>query len=347
MTETMTRAVQLVEQGKPLQLRTVPIQPLGAADVLVRVKAAGICHSDAHYQSVGFPFKTLPMTLGHEIAGVVEETGPAVGRFRPGDRVVVHYLATCGACRYCTDGNEQFCPSGEMIGKHRPGGYADLVVVPSASLVPLPGDIPFEHGAVMMCSTATSFHALRKGRLQPGERVAVFGAGGLGLSAIQLARIMGATEVFAVDIRPDKLERARRYGATPVDASKAEPAVEIRRATGGEGADVAVDLVGIPATMAGAVRCLAKLGRAVMVALTTKPFEVHSYTELVGNEGEIIGCSDHLRHELPIILDYARQGRLDFSHIITETIPLDAAAINSTLASLARNGSGVRTVITP
>jgi 2-desacetyl-2-hydroxyethyl bacteriochlorophyllide A dehydrogenase len=347
MTRTTTRAVQLVEPGQPLQLRRAPLAPLGPADALVRVKAAGICHTDEHYRAGGFEFRSLPVTLGHEVAGVVERAGARAGPFRAGDRVAVHYLATCGTCRYCTSGHEQFCPSGAMIGKDRPGGYAEHLVVPAASLVRLPESIPFEHGAVMMCSTATSFHALRKGRLQPGERVAVFGAGGLGLSAVQLARLMGATDVYAVDIRADKLDRAARYGARPVAATDGDPVAAIRQATGGEGVDVALELVGVPATLKQAVRCLAKLGRAVMVGLATRPFEVHTYVDLLGNEAEIIGCSDHLKRELPTVLEYARQGRLDFSHVVTRTIPLDADAINDSLASLARYGDHVRTVITP
>lgn len=347
MTHSTTRAVQLVAIGSALELREVPLAPLGPTDLLVRVKAAGICHSDEHYRAHGFGMKHLPMTLGHEVAGVVETAGASVTRFRAGDRVAVHYLATCGQCRYCTSGNEQFCPSGEMIGKHRPGGYADFVVVPAASVVALPDSVPFEHGAVMMCSTATSFHALRKGRLQPGERVAVFGCGGLGLSAIQLARLMGAIEVFAVDINARKLELATTYGATPIDASSEDPVEAIRRATGGDGADVALELVGDPATIGPAVRCLARLGRAVMVGLASSPCEVNTYTDLIGGEGEIVGSSDHLLRELPILLEYARQGRLDFSNIVTDVIPLDAAAINGALAHLASHGSHVRTVIAP
>jgi 2-desacetyl-2-hydroxyethyl bacteriochlorophyllide A dehydrogenase len=347
MTPAVTRAVQLIEPGQPLQLRSAPLPPLGPGDVLVRVRAAGICHTDEHYRAGGFTFRSLPMTLGHEVAGVVEQAGGGAHAFQAGDRVVVHYLATCGTCRYCMAGHDQFCPSGEMIGKDRPGGYAERLVVPAASLVPLPGSISFEHGAVMMCSTATSFHALRKGRLRPGERVAIFGAGGLGLSAVQIARLTGATDVYAVDIRAEKLDLARQYGAIPIDASDGDPVTAIRRATDGEGVDVALELVGLPATMKQAVRCLAKLGRAVMVGLATRPFELHTYFDLLGNEGEIIGCSDHLKSELPIVLEYARQGRLDFSHVVTRIIPLDADAINETLASLAQYGGHARTVITP
>ena len=137
-----------------------------------------------------------------------------------GDRVCLHYLVTCGDCHYCRTGNEQFCIQGKMLGKHCDGGYAEYVAVPARNAVPLAGEVSFEQGAVLMCSASTSFHALRKGRLRPGETAAIFGVGGLGMSAIQLARAFGALEVYAVDINEAKLKLAEGFGATPVDASR-------------------------------------------------------------------------------------------------------------------------------
>ena len=153
-----------------------------------------------------------PLTLGHEVAGVIEAIGGNVRQFRIGQRVCLHYMATCGACDWCAKQNEQFCETGAMIGKSRDGGYAEFIVIPARSVFKLPDEIPFEHGAIMMCSSATSLHALNKARMKPGESVAIFGAGGLGLSAIQLAKALGAHEVFAVDIQPNKLDLARSLG---------------------------------------------------------------------------------------------------------------------------------------
>ena len=121
----------------------------------------------------------------------------------------LHYMVTCGDCIYCGLGSEQFCTSGQMLGKNRDGGYAETISVPARNTFPLPDEIPFEHGAIMMCSSATSFHALRKGRLEAGETVAVFGVGGLGMSAVQLARAFGALDVYAVDINADRLKMAK------------------------------------------------------------------------------------------------------------------------------------------
>src|SRR6187399_2057834 len=123
------KAVRLVQPGRPLELHDIAPPQTGDDDILVRVKAAGICHSDAHYRAGKSRVHPLPLTLGHEVAGTIESIGAEVEGFRPGDRVCVHYLATCGACSYCSDGNEQFCASASMIGKYRDGGYAEYILM--------------------------------------------------------------------------------------------------------------------------------------------------------------------------------------------------------------------------
>jgi 2-desacetyl-2-hydroxyethyl bacteriochlorophyllide A dehydrogenase len=339
------KAIRLIKPGRPLEVQEVDVPAASARDVLVRVKAAGICHSDAHYRAGTSRVDPLPLTLGHEVAGVVEQAGAEVRNVKRGDRVCLHYLATCGECAYCQQGNEQFCTAGAMIGKYRDGGYAEFIVMPARSVFRLPEEIPFEQGAIMMCSSATSLHALNKARLRAGESVAVFGAGGLGLSAIQLARAYGAREVFAVDIKPGKLEMARGFGAVPVDAAACEPVAEIQRLTGGRGVDVALELIGLPATMRQAVQSLAIQGRAALAGLTDKTFEIAPYMELLNKEAEIIGVSDHLAQELPGLIEWVRQGKLDLSRVITRTVPLDAGAINEVLDRLEKFGQEGRVVV--
>lgn len=338
----------MVAVGRPLELFDVPVPRVGERDVLVRVKAAGICHSDVHYRAGTSPVRPLPMTLGHEVAGVVEEAGAAAReRLRIGDRVVLHYNITCGDCWHCSTGNEQFCPTGLMLGHFTDGGYAEYVRVPVRNALLLPPEIGFEAGATLMCASATSFHALRKSRIRAGERAAIFGIGGLGLSAVQLARAFGALEVFAVDRRADKLELAAGYGAVPVDASRLDPVSEIRKATGGRGVDVSLELIGRAPTMQQAIRCLAPMGRAVIVGIGSEPLSIDTYRELLGGEAEVIGSNDHLLQELPQLLEMARRGILDTSRVVTRTVPLDAAAINAALDELERYAGGVRTVIVP
>jgi 2-desacetyl-2-hydroxyethyl bacteriochlorophyllide A dehydrogenase len=341
------KAVRLIEPGRPVELQDVPTPAIGPRDVLVRVKAAGICHSDVHYRAGVSPVRPLPLTLGHEVAGVVERAGAEVVNVAVGDRVCVHYMVTCGDCFYCSLGSEQFCPSGKMIGKYRDGGYAEYIGVPARNAFRLPDEVSFEQGAIMMCSSSTSFHALRKGRLRPGESVAVFGVGGLGMSAIQLARAAGALDVFAVDIDAGKLALAERWGALPVNAAQTEPVAEIVRLTGGRGVDVALELIGLPLTMQQAFKSLAVFGRAVIVGLTDKTFEIAPYNDLLNKETEIIGASDHLASELPLLLDLARRGVLDLSGVITGTVPLEAGAINAAMDRLERFGGDGRLVIVP
>src|SRR2546423_2134239 len=282
------KAVRLVQPGQRLELHEIPRPHPGDDDVLVRIKAAGICHSDAHYRAGVSRAHPLPVTLGHEVAGVVEATGANVKQLRIGQRVCLHYMVTCGSCVWCIKGNEQFCETGAMIGKDRDGGYAEFITIPARSVFRLPEEIPFEHGAIMMCSSATSLHALTKARMKPGESVAIFGAGGLGLSAIQLARALGAQEVFAIDIQSRKLDLAKSFGAVPIDPRAGDPVQQIRNHTNGRGVDVALELIGLPLTMQQSVRSLAKKGRAALAGITDGSFDVAPYHELINREAEII-----------------------------------------------------------
>lgn len=341
------RTVRLAEVGKPVIMQDVEVARPAGRDALVRVKAAGICHSDAHYRSGVTRTGPLPVTLGHEVAGIVETVGPEVTGVVPGDRVAVHYLVACGDCQHCRAGHEQFCPTGQMIGKHRDGGWADVICVPERNLFVLPANVSLEHGAVMMCSSSTSLHALRKARLVGGESVAVFGIGGLGASALQLARAMGAQDVFAVDVNPVKLDLAASLGAHPINAAHGDPVAEIRRLTGGRGVDVAVEVVGLSATMRQAVQSLAPRGRAAIAGLSNRTFEIASYVELLGTEAEVIGVADHLAGEMPLLMDFASRGALDLTRVITRRVPLDAAVIDGVLDELDRYGDHVRTVVVP
>jgi 2-desacetyl-2-hydroxyethyl bacteriochlorophyllide A dehydrogenase len=341
------KAVRMIARGRPLQLQDIPLPAVGENDVLVRIRAAGICHSDAHYRAGKSPVEPLPLTLGHEIAGVVEKIGPQVSTLKVGDRVCLHYLLCCRDCHYCSTGNEQFCRRGSMLGHFTDGGYAEYIAVPERNAVPLPDEIPFEQGAVLMCAAATSLHALRKARLKAGDTVAVFGAGGLGMSAIQLARALGALDVYAVDIRDEKLKQAESYGAVPVDGGRGNAVARIRQLTDGRGVDVAVELIGLPETMHQAVQVLGVMGRAVIVGISDQPLTIDTYRELIGNEAEIIGSNDHLLQELPLLLELARRGILDLTRVVTRTIPLDAEAVNQALDDLGQFRGEVRTVITP
>jgi D-arabinose 1-dehydrogenase-like Zn-dependent alcohol dehydrogenase len=343
----MMRPVQLTRIGKALEHADVPIPEIGPSEVLIRVVAAGICHSDAHYRAGISTIDDLPLTLGHEIAGRVEEIGSDVTHVSAGDRVCVHYLVSCGSCEFCVRGLEQFCQSGQMIGKHRDGGYAEFIKVPGANAFPLPDEIPFEVGAIMMCSSATAFHALNKARFKAGESIAIFGFGGLGFSALQLARALDCGDVCVVEINPAKLALIRKLGAIAIDAKAGDPVEQIKTATSGRGVDVALELIGSAKTMRQAVLCLGPLGRAALVGLTAESMPIFPYTDLINKEGEIIGVSDHLAAELPTLIEFARSGKLRFPQDALRFVDLDAEQINASLDAFQNSIDHIRTVIVP
>lgn len=335
-------ALQIVEHGDPLQGVDLPDPSPGPGEVLVRVLAAGICRSDVHYRAGTRPVRSLPLVPGHEVAGIVEEVGAGVSLV-PGTRVALHYLITCGACDACAVGQEQFCHTGAMIGLDRQGGYAEAIVVPASNAHVVPDGVTTEAAAVMMCSTATSLHALRRGGMKKGDRVAVFGAGGLGMSAIQLAIALGAARVFAVDINAGRLETAERLGAVAVDGS----ADAVGTIIDAGGVDVALELVGLPSLVRDAVHTLAPGGRAVAVGITHEEFGLDPFRDLILAERSIVGAADHLASEVGELLAMADAGRLRFDEIVTDRIPLDTDAVNGALDRLEAFGDGVRTVIVP
>jgi len=331
------RAVRLTAPTHRLAEFYIEATPLGPDDVEVRVKAAGICRSDVHYRAGTRPVPRLPITPGHEIAGTVSSVGTGVSGVAVGDRVALNYLISCGDCEPCLIGLEQFCTTGQILGLSRDGGYAESVVVPARNAFRIPDSLPMEVAAIMMCSSATSLHALRRGRFLPGETVAVFGCGGLGMSAIKIAIALGAERVYGVDINTDKLAMVEELGAVPVPFDQA----------GTVSVDVALELVGLPATMKAAVACLAVRGRAVAVGITHDPFPLDSFGDLVLREAEVIGSSDHLADEIDELIDMFDRGLLDLSDVVTSTIPLEAATINEAMDRLETFQGGVRTVITP
>jgi D-arabinose 1-dehydrogenase-like Zn-dependent alcohol dehydrogenase len=316
----------------------------------VRVRAAGICHSDVHYRAGRSRVEPLPLTLGHEVAGEIAAVGEHVRDLRVGDPVCLHYLVICEQCDDCRAGREQFCATGKMLGHFTDGGWAEYIAVPARNAVPLPPRVPFAQGAVMMCSSATSLHALRKGRLAAGETVLVVGAGGLGMSAVQLARALGAADVIAVDRDPAKLALAERFGAQTIQATDLTPlevVAQVRAMTNGRGVDVALELVGKPDTMRTALQSLAPLGRAVVVGLSDIDLPVDTYRDLIGREAELIGSNDHLLSELYELVGMADAGVLDLTDVVTHTVPLQARDINAVLDALDRHQAPVRTVVVP
>src|SRR6266576_1364465 len=223
--------------------------------------------------------------------------------------------------------------------------FLRFIKVPGANAFPLPDEIPFEIGAIMMCSSATALHALNKGRFKAGDSIAIFGFGGLGFSALQLARAFDCKDVYVVEINSAKLASAASMGAIAIDAKAADPVEQIKGATVGRGVDVAVELIGSAKTMRQAVLCVGALGRAALVGLTAESMSIFPYMELISKEAEIIGVSDHLASELPALIEFAHNGKLRFPPETLRVVDLDAAQIHAALDALQDSIDHVRTVI--
>lgn len=297
------RAVRLLRPGAPLEDCDVGDPRPRDGEIIVDVHAAGICHSDAHYRAGGGRVN-LPITLGHEVAGVIAATN---------ERVALHYLFD----------------NGEMIGKERDGGYAERIVVERHNAIAIPDEVPFEHAAIMMCSTATAWHALRLAQIRSGESLAIIGFGGLGVSAIQLGRLLGVSNVAVIDVVEEKLKLAKSFGATELASF-----------------DVALEFSGDPSAALRALRALKPGGRLIIVAINLRKLEIDPYSDVLAKERRIIGCSDHTREELVELMQIAKRRDIDLSHAITRTVALEANAINAVLDDLDRGTTHLRTVIT-
>jgi len=347
VTNPTSRALILSDIHRDLDAITRSTPKPGDGDVLIAVRAAGICHSDEHYRAGRSASLKPPRILGHEIAGEIIAVGAGVAASRVGERVCVHYVVSCGTCNACKRDREQFCERYAMIGVHRDGGYAEHVVVPAVNAMTLPPTVSFADGAVLMCAGATALHALHRGRFAAGQSVAVIGAGGIGMFGVRLAKALGASTVIAVDRDATKLSAAEAAGARSVDATANDVAPRIHALNGGAGVDVALDCVGLAETTQLALAALGVHGRAVVVGLAGAPVSIHTYQSLLAAETELMGSNDHLHSEIEELLALAANGRLSLGDGALREVPLEAAAVNAALADLRAYRSPVRTVITP
>lgn len=334
------QAVQLDAVGRKLAQRDLADPVARPGEVLVAIEAAGVCHSDAHYRAGHPQAGPLPLTLGHEVAGTIVAAGDGGDRSRIGQRVALHYLVGCGACAHCRAGDDRLCAEVEMIGKERPGGFAELIVVPAANALAVPDEVSAEAAAVMMCSGATAWHALRRARVQAGETVSIVGVGGLGNAAAQLAPAAGAGRVTAVDIDPDKLDAVAGHGVDPVLAE--DPSDPLAGVTG----DVVIDFTGSSTVLSSAVAHRSSGRRIVVVGIVRSTLHIRPYEDILVGERELIGSSDHTVTELEELLQLAAAGAFRPERSITRRIPLDAGAIDATLDDLEQGGAAVRTVVT-
>jgi 2-desacetyl-2-hydroxyethyl bacteriochlorophyllide A dehydrogenase len=331
-----------------LELEQVPVPEPGPLDVLVKVEACGICLSDVHLLDGGIPAVTKPVIPGHEAAGVVARAGDLAPGWEDGTRVSLTGGRPCGRCARCRVGRMEECLQFEIMGFHYDGAWAEYVVVPYFTLAPVPAGVPVEQAAILADAVATPYAALaERAGLRPGESVGLWGIGGLGTHAVQIARLLGAGLVVAVDPLESARERALRLGADAVvDPTGGNAVEEIRGITDGLGLDVAVDLVGANRVMKEAVASLARAGRAVMVGLSMDPLQLGPGLLLGIQSQSILGHLGYQKRHLDDLVALLAGGRLDLAGSISDVIPLaDVADGVRRLAE--KEGDPVRIVVRP
>ncbi|GAB1334756.1 Zn-dependent alcohol dehydrogenase [Streptomyces sp. E-15] len=355
------RAAVLPAIGAHLEITGIELPDPGPGQVRVRLAAAGVCHSDLSL-SDGTMRVPVPAVLGHEGAGTVVAVGEGVTRVAPGAPVVLNWAPACGACHACALGEVWLCANAlngaaEVYARTTDGtelhpglnvaAFAEETVVPESCVLPVPDGVEPVDAALLGCAVLTGYGAVHHAaRVRPGESVAVFGVGGVGLATVQSARIAGASRIIAVDVSPEKEELARAAGATDYVLASGTTPREIRARTGGQGVDVAVECAGRAVSIRAAWESTRRGGRTTVVGIGGKDQQVtFNALELFHWGRTLSGCvygnTDPAR-DLPVLAAHVREGRLDLSALVTERIGLEGipAAFDNMLA-----GKGGRALV--
>jgi succinate semialdehyde reductase (NADPH) len=367
--QLMTAAILDAAPGT-LHVEQIPIPEPRDGEVLVKVNACGVCHTDLHVIKAEVAFPT-PAVLGHEISGTVVGLGPGVAGPAPGTAVVSAFIMPCGRCRLCAIGRDDLCDNffamnrlkgtlydgtsrlrrrdGSTLWMYSMAGLAEYAVVPATDIFPLPAGLPLLESSVLGCAVFTAYGAIRHGAdLRGGERVAVVAVGGVGLNVVQIAHAFGASQIIAIDVRDDKLEIARRVGATDViNAETTNTTERVRELTDGHGVDVAFEVLGRPETFVQALDIVGDGGRMVAVGIapgkTTAPVEI---TRLVRRGLRIIGSyGARTRADMPEIIRMAARGTFRPETIVTRRFPLAEAGV--AYQALARGEIIGRAIVVP
>ncbi|WP_206809000.1 zinc-binding dehydrogenase [Paradesulfitobacterium ferrireducens] len=331
--------------NQPLKVEDVPIPQIGPGEILVKVAACGLCHTDLHYIDHGVPtFKKPPLILGHEISGTVAEVAPDVTTFKVGDRVLLPAVMSCGVCDNCREGRGNICSSMVMPGNDVDGGYAEYIKAPANNTFHLPEEIPLIEGSIIADAITTPYHAVKnRGKVRPGDTVVVYGCGGVGLNLVQVANAAGAS-VIAVDLAENKLAKAKELGAVATfNAGETQDVAKaIRKYTGG-GADIAFECIGNPKTMEVAFNAVRNGGRFVIVGYTEHTMTLNA-SRVMYREMEVVGSLGCPLVDYPKVIEMVRTGKIQVLPMVSKRFSLDE--INEGLDYL-RSGQGFRSVIIP
>ncbi|SDZ90268.1 L-iditol 2-dehydrogenase [Eubacterium aggregans] len=331
MITNTTMQAAVLHAPADLRYERVPIPQIDENDVLVRVKAAGICGSDLGrvMHSGTYHFPTIP---GHEFCGTIDQLGRDVDGFSIGDRVLVVPILPCFQCAHCQSGNYGQCENYNYLGSRTDGGFAEYVKAPVQNIIPLPDNISFEEGAAVE-PAAVTLHGMKRIKINPGDSVCILGCGPIGLFAIQFARIMGATQIIAVDLDTERLALAQNLGATDtIEASSVSVIPSVKQLSGGEGVDVTIENAGSNITQVQAISCTKKHGRILYLGTAHKDVVIppEIFEHIVRNEITITGAWNSYSAPFPgkewhATLEYLEQKRLDVRSLISHQLPLSDA----------------------
>jgi NDMA-dependent alcohol dehydrogenase len=361
------QAAVFYEPGRPFVVETLDLEPPRAGEVLIKVAAAGVCHSDWHLMT-GATKHATPVVPGHEGAGVVEAVGPGVSRVKPGEHVALSWAPSCGECFYCLDDRPSLCETyvgpiwdGVMMDgtprlskDGRPvyhfsalACFAEYCVVPQECCVPMPKEIPLTIAALIGCAVTTGVGAaLNTVKVKPGSSVAIYGAGGVGLSVLMGAKLAGASRLIVVDKAEGKLDIAKAFGATDVVMAGPEAVSEIKTLTHGRGADFVFEAIGIPAVQEQALGATRKGGTLVLVGISPMGSGTNLPGAIIARQektitGSYYGSANPAR-DFPLIAGLYARGQLDLGRLVSKTYPL--AQINAAYADML-SGETARGVI--
>lgn len=337
------KAAVFEEINKPLIIKNIPIPQIDDNEVLVKVVACGVCHTDLHYMEHGVPtFKKPPLILGHEAAGIIEETGKTAKKFKKGDRVLLPAVFTCGSCKMCRSGRENICENMIMLGNSIDGAYAEYLKVPEKDVILMPDEIPLEEGCIIADAISTPYHAvINRAKIKPSERVIVFGCGGVGINVVQIASMVGA-EVIACDIDDKKLETAKSLGAKYVVNPAKTNIRDFLKANGGA-VDTAFEVIGKPETIEAAYKCLGLAGRLCIVGYTNQNISINP-AKIMFFEQEIFGSIGCRPVDYPKIIKLVKNDRLKLNNLIANKYEL--SDINKAFDEL-RQSQVLRNIILP
>jgi S-(hydroxymethyl)mycothiol dehydrogenase len=362
MSSRTASAAVLMAPGAPIAIHQLDLDDPAAGEVVVRVVASGVCHTDAHiwhHEGWGYEF---PILLGHEGAGIVEEVGAAVTNLRPGDRVVISWRVPCGACGPCERDDRPHCaspvsagPRMRLAGTDRyvkpvlsTGTFTTRTIVDARQAIKIPDALPLEKACLLACGVVTGVGAaLRTSPIWPGATVAVIGCGGVGLSVMQGARIAGASQIIAIDTVAAKLDTARRFGATAVVDASANNVVDAVRALAGGGVDLAYDAVGAPASVQQVIDVLGDGGTATLIGIPAEDSRIDLNASTVFDLGLTIRVCYSGNCEpaefLPYLASLYLEGRLALDAMVSQTITLEN--VQDAMGAM-EHGAVIRSVVT-